>query len=74
MANPEQQGLKLDPYCVPKCVGGAEMANPEQQGLKPFHRICAGLAEIAEMANPEQQGLKHPIPSPRIHALACRNG
>ena len=35
MANPEQQGLKLNLALEAGHLKWAEMANPEQQGLKP---------------------------------------
>jgi len=47
MANPEQQGLKLDPVGFGAAPGvQALMANPEQQGLKHFSPHSMSMKSI----------------------------
>mgnify|MGYP007132103606 CR=1 FL=1 len=59
MANPEQQGLKLNSLGQLPHGQMALMANPEQQGLKRNRPRRSRDRQTALMANPEQQGLKH---------------
>ena len=75
MANPEQQGLKLEKAQEEVSGDLVEMANPEQQGLKLYNIITIEAnVGLVEMANPEQQGLKLVIELLATFTRQRRNG